>query len=130
MIWRVRGQQKGAEELSLVVSDVFIDWLRIQARDAVVRNLDAYRDTTLDTATLERWRDELARIEHDRADELAGELAEKRALPRDASVRDGILKEWVERALAADEHHRVLREIATAISLALEIGGTIHALGD
>lgn len=130
MIWRVRGPGRSEDELVLVVSDVFVEWLRVRAHDVAVRALDPYRDTVLEGAVLERWREDLALVEHDRAGEVAAALAETRRLPRDASTRDAMLKEWVEQALAADEHHRTLRDIAAAVSLALEIGGAIHLWGD
>lgn len=130
MNWRVCGSQAKEVELSLVVSDVMIEWLCARAQDPIVRSLDPYRDSVLDAAILERWRDELARIERDWAREVAAEMTETRRLPRDASARRALIEDWTTRVLTSDERYPVLRDMAAAISLALEIGGFIHALGD
>jgi hypothetical protein len=130
MIWRVCGSQAKEAELSLVVSDVIIEWLCARAQDPIIRSLDPYRDSVLNTAMLERWRDELVRIEHDWASEVAAELTETRRLPRDAGARRALVEDWTKRILTSDERYPVLRDMTAAISLALEIGGFIHALGD
>lgn len=130
MFWRVCGLQAKEADLSLVVSDVMIEWLCARAQDPIVRSLDPYRDSVLDAAILERWRDELARIERDWAREVAAEMTETRRLPRDASARRALIEDWTTRVLTSDERYPVLRDMAAAISLALEIGGFIHALGD
>lgn len=130
MIWDVYKSRQTGAEFSLVVSDAMIEWLRARAEDPVVRGIDSYRDTILELEGLEHWRDELARIERAWAHEIATGLAKTRRLPVEAPARQALLHHWVEQKLASDEHGRLLREMAAAISLALEIRGFIHAVGD
>jgi hypothetical protein len=128
MIWTVR---IGNEDAATVkVSDALLHSLSPRIRDAEIRQLDPYRDVTLDRRALARWQAELARITGELRAETAGRLAQMRRLPSDANARDLLLNDWVERELASDRDFQELREIEAAVALALEGGGVIVAIGD
>jgi hypothetical protein len=128
VVWTVR---IGDEDAAVVkVSDAFLHALTARVRDLELRQLDPYRDVTLDRRTLARWQAELVRIAGELRAEAAARLAQTRRLPNDAAARALILDDWVERELAADRDFQELREIEAAVALALEGGGVIVAIGD
>ena len=128
MIWTVRIQNQ--EELTFGVTDVFLNKLRPRVKDATVKQLDPYRDSTLDRSVLVRWRDELDRVKQEIRKEVEARLMRERDLPREAVMRETIMQDWVDRELAGDEHFQTLLEVEASVGLALDGNGVIDVLGD
>jgi len=128
VVWIVR--IGGQDAIVLTVSDAFLHTLLARVRDADVKQLDPYRDATLDYRALVRWRAEIERIAAELREEVTARLAKTRRLPGDETSRELVLHDWVERELSADEQVRALREVEAAVTLALESGGVIVAMGD
>ena len=128
MIWAMRIQ--GQDGLVLRVTDAFLHELLSRVRDPIVKQLDPYRDSILDQSALVRWCNELARVKREIRAEVEHRLVRERSLPRDLALREALLREWVDRDLAADEHFKTLIEVEALVNLVLEAGGVINVFGD
>src|SRR5262249_54046140 len=99
------------DALVLKVTDHFLHIFLSRARDAAVKQLDPYRDATLDHSALVQWRAELSRVKVQIHDETVERLTQTRELPRDHTSREAILQSWVERALSVDEEFQALLDV-------------------
>jgi hypothetical protein len=128
MIWTVR---IGNDDAAVVkVSDVLLNELIARLRDAEIKQIDPYRNVTLDRHALTHWQAELTRIMHDLHVEAGARLKQARHLPRAAPARELILNDWVERERADSRDFQDLQELVAAVEMALEGGGVIVAIGD
>jgi hypothetical protein len=128
MIWNLVA--KGSTELSAVVPDDFIVWLLPQLVDERVRGIDPYCDTAFDTPLIRAWLSELQRVASEVRSETREACARRGRWPKDPLVRDRLLTEAAERALATDSNFRVLQDAMALLELAREKDGTIDVWGD
>lgn len=128
MIWHLL--PLGEDAIVLQISDGFFEWLRDRADDPHVRAFDPYVDAKLDAEALTRWQSALARVVSSQKRRAENEFRATRQLPRDASVRELLLADWVELELSDDPQHRTLRELEATIALALETGAEVTTIGD
>lgn len=128
MIWKVRIE--GVDELVLRVTDSFLHQLFTRVHDPTVKQLDPYRDASLDQSTMTRWQHELARVKQEIRTEVGHRLVRERNLPREPTFRDVLLREWIDQELSTNEHFQMLVEVEAAVNLTLEAAGVIEVLGD
>ena len=128
MIWSIRSRE--SNDVVIKVSDAFFEWLRPHVEDATVRAFDPYRDTTLRTSDLERWRAALSRARERRRQQEEERVTISRRLPREAVARKALVADWVERELSGDANYKTLLELEAALALALESGAEVKVSGD
>lgn len=131
MDW-LAGRDPDAPELA--VAAVGEGWLaRLRALvpdDPRALSLDPYADRRIDPDTAPAWRALFAR-----ALELCGARARAEVerggrLPKDAGVRERLVSERVERALAADPFVRQTRDLLALLDGAIEERLPVQVLGD
>jgi hypothetical protein len=115
---------------AMELSEAAFKWLAASSRSPAVQRLDPYRDSAFSGGDLLARLTAVQTTLDDQAQKARERLLKTAKLPQNASVRERVLLDLVQRTLDDDDVARGLRQLHSFLKLASEASAIVHVEGD